>query len=136
MSDSLYIKRTAKEIERIQTMYNYSRHQEVARRESERAALANRKLLICFIVLLAVLLLSSWLYIARKELIDNLQKITAKLDDYKRENYELKHDASANKHQISENEERIKLLEKKLGRYSKLVYFGIEKTENKFKKFS
>ena len=95
--------------------------------------MANRKLLICFIVLLAVLLLSSWLYIARRKVIDNLQKIVVKLDEYKRENYELKYDASANKHQISENEERIKQLEKKLGRYSKLVYLGIEKTENNLK---
>ena len=133
MSDSLYKKRAAKDVERIQAMYNYTRHQEVARRESERAALANRKLLICFIVLLAVLLLSSWLYIARRKVIDNLQKIVVKLDEYKRENYELKYDASANKHQISENEERIKQLEKKLGRYSKLVYLGIEKTENNLK---
>ena len=134
MSDSMYKKRTAKDVERIQAMYNYTRHQEVARRESEKAALANRKLLICFIVLLAVLLLSSWLYIARKKVIDNMQKIAAKLDEYKRENYELKQDASANKHQISENEERIKQLEKKLGRYSKLVYIGMEKTENNLKK--
>lgn len=134
MSDSLHKKRAAKDVERIQAMYNYTRHQEVAKRESERAALANRKLLICFIVLLAVLLLSSWLYIARKKVIDNMQKIAAKLDEYKRENYELKQDASANKHQISENEERIKQLEKKLGRYSKLVYIGMEKTENNLKK--
>lgn len=133
MSDSLYKKRTTKDVERIQAMYNYTRHQEVARRESERAASANKKLLICFIVLLAVLLLSSWLYIARKKVIDNLQKIAAKLDDYKRENYVLTQDASANQRQISENEERIKQLEKKLGRYSKLVYFGIEKTENNMK---
>lgn len=134
MSDSLHKKRAAKDVERIQAMYNYTRHQEVAKRESERAALANRKLLICFIVLLAVLLLSSWLYIVRKKVIDNMQKIAAKLDEYKRENYELKQDASANKHQIAENEERIKLLEKKLGRYSKLVYFGIETTESNLKK--
>ena len=133
MLDSLYAQRTTKEVERMQAMYDYTRHQEVARKESERAALANRKLLICFIVLLAVLLLSSWLYIARKKVIDNLQKIAAKLDDYKRENNELKHDASANRHQIAENEERIKLLEKKLGRYSKLVYFGIETTESNLK---
>lgn len=133
MLDSFYAQRATKEVERMQAMYDYTRHQEVARKESERAALANRKLLICFIVLLAVLLLSSWLYIARKKVIDNLQKIAAKLDDYKRENYKLKHDASANKHQIAENEERIKLLEKKLGRYSKLVYFGIETTETNLK---
>lgn len=133
MSDSLYKKRTTKDIERIQAMYDYTRHQEVARRESERAALANRKLLICFIVLLAVLLLSSWLYIARKKVIESLRETATKLDDLKRENYKLKRDASASQQHISENEERIKQLEKKLGRYSKLVYFGIEKTENNMK---
>ena len=116
MSDSLYKKRTSKDVERIQAMYNYTRHQEVARRESERAALANRKLLICFIVLLVVLLLSSWLYIARRKVIDNLQKITANLDEYKKENYELKQNASANQCQITENEKRITQLEKKLGK--------------------
>ena len=133
MSDSLYKKRAAKDVERIQAMYNYTRHQEVARRESERAALANRKLLICFIVFLAVLLLSSWLYIARRKVIDNMQKIAAKLDEYKRENDELKQNASANRCQITENEKRISQLEKKLGRYGKLVYVGMEKTENNLK---
>ena len=133
MSDSLYKKRTTKDVERIQAVYDYTRHQEVARKESERAALANRKLLICFIVLLAVLLLSSWLYIARKKVIESLRVTAVKLDDLKRENYELKRDASASQQQIVENEERIKLLEKKLGRYSKLVYFGIETTESNLK---
>lgn len=133
MSDSLYKKRAAKDVERIQSMYNYTRHQEIARRESEKAASANRKLLICFIVLLAVLLLSSWLYIARRKVIENLQKTATELNNIKRENYKLKCDSSANKQQISENEERIKQLEKKLGRYSKLIYFGIEITENNLK---
>ena len=59
MLDSVYAQRTTKEVERMQAMYDYTRHQEVAKRESERAALANRNLLICFIVLLAVFLLSS-----------------------------------------------------------------------------
>lgn len=133
MSDSLYRKRTAKDVERIQAMYNYTRHQEAARRESEKAASAHKKLLICFIVLLAVLLLSSWLYIARRKVIENLQKTATELNNIKRENYKLKCDSSANKQQISENEERIKQLEKKLGRYSKLVYFGIENTESNLK---
>lgn len=133
MSDSLYKKRAAKDVERIQAMYDYSRHQEVARKESEKATLANRKLLICFIVLLAVLLLSSWLYIARRKVIDNLQIIAAKLDEYKKENYELKQNASANQCQITENEKRITQLEKKLGKYSKLVFFGEEKMENDLK---
>ena len=134
MSDSLYKKRTAKEVERIQAMYDYTRHQKVARKESERAALANKKLLICFIVLLAVLLLSSWLYIARKKVIESLHETAVKLDDLKRENYKLKRDASVSQQQVSENEERINQLEKKLGRYSKLVYFGIETTESNLKR--
>jgi hypothetical protein len=114
-------------------MYDYSRHQETARQESEKAALANRMLLLCFIVLLAVLLLSSWLYIARKKLIENLQETTAELDIIRKDNYELKCDTSTNQLQIVANEQRIKQLEKKLGRYSKLVYFGTEKIENDLK---
>ncbi len=133
MLDSVYAQRTTKEVERMQAMYDYTRHQEVARKESERATLANRELLICFIVLLTVLLLSSWLYIARKKVIERLQETAIKLDDLKRENYKLKRDASASQQQISKNEERIKQLEKKLGRYGKLVYFGIETTESNLK---
>ena len=66
-------------------------------------------------------------------MIDNLQNIAAQLDDYKRENYELKQNASANQWQIAENEKRISQLEKKLGKYSKLVFFGEEKMENDLK---
>ena len=134
MSDSLYARRTIKEVERIQAMYDYTRHQEVARQESEKTASANRKLLISFIVLLAVLLLSSWLYIARKKLIEELQATSSELDRIKNENFKLKRDASANQQQITENEKRIKQLEKKLGRYGKLVYFGVDKAEYDLKK--
>lgn len=133
MSDSLYARKTTKDVERIQAMYDYTRQQEIASLESEKAALANRKLLISFIVLLAVLLLSSWLYIARKELIEELQATSSELDRIKNENFELKRDASANQQQINENEKRITQLEKKLGRYSKLIYFGIERTEDNLK---
>jgi hypothetical protein len=133
MSDSLYARQRTKEVERIQAIYDYTRHQEIAKQESERAALANRKLLISLVVLLAVLLLSSWLYIARKKLIENLLATAVELDSIKKENNELKCDVSANQQQITENEKRINLLEKKLGRYSKLIYFGIEKTEDNLK---
>jgi len=37
MNDSIYAHKTTKTIERMQAMYDYSRHQEIARRESERA---------------------------------------------------------------------------------------------------
>jgi hypothetical protein len=133
MLDSLYAQRTTKDIERIQAMYNYTRHQEIARQESERAARANKKLLISLVILLAVLLLSSWLYIARKKLIEDLQATATVLDGIKKENHELKRDVSSNQQQIIENEKRITQLEKKLGRYSKLIYFGIERTEDNLK---
>lgn len=133
MNDSTHAQSRTKEVERIQAMYDYTRQQEIASLESEKAALANRKLLISFIVLLAVLLLSSWLYIARKKLIEELMATSSELDRIKNENFELKRDASANQQQINENEKRITQLEKKLGRYSKLIYFGIERTEDSLK---
>lgn len=136
MSDSLYARRTTKEVERMQAIYDYTRHQEIARQETEKATLANRKLLISLIVLLAVLLMASWLYIARKKLMEDLQTIATELDTIKIENCELKRDASANQQQITKNEQRIKQLEKKLGRYGKLVYFGVDKAEYDLKNSS
>lgn len=134
MNDSTHAQSRTKEVERIQAMYDYTRQQEIASQESEKAALAKRKLLISLVVLLAVLLLSSWLYIARKKLIEELQVTSSELDRIKNENFKLKRDASANQQQITENEKRIKQLEKKLGRYGKLVYFGVDKAEYDLKK--
>ena len=136
MCDSLYAQRTTKEIERIQGMYNYARNQDIAHKESKRANSANRRLLISFIILLTAFLISSWLYIARKELMESLKVTSIELDKIRKENSSLKQNASVNKLQIVENEKRIALLEKKLGKYGKLVYFGIEKTENDLKKSS
>ena len=130
MNDSIYTKRTAKEIERIKAMYDYTRHQEKARQESEKAILANKRLLVCILVLLAIILLASWLYIARKEIVYKYKKAINELEIFRAENEELRNDTSANIQQITENEMRIKQLEKKLGRYGKLVYFGSEKVEN------
>lgn len=90
MLDSFYAQRATKDVERIQAMYDYTRNQEIARKETKKAILANRKLYISLIVLLAVLLLTSWLYIARKKLIEDLQVTATELDIIKRENCELK----------------------------------------------
>ena len=133
MSDSLYSQRTAKEVERIQAMYDYTRHQEVAHKESQKAIQANIRFLISAVVLLIVLLIASWLYIARKKLIESLGLTIIELNKIKTENKALKQDASANLWQISENEKRISYLEKKMGRYGKLVFFGDKKMENDLK---
>ena len=136
MSDSLYAKRTAKDVERIQAMYNYTRNQDIAHKESKRAALANGRLLFSLIVLLGILLMSSWLYIARKKLIESYEKMAKELNNIRIENSLLKQDATVNKQKINENEKRIKQLERKLGKYGKLVYFGTERLENNLQESS
>ena len=133
MSDSLYAQRTALEIGRVQCMYDYTRNQNKAYQESEKANTANKRFLLCFIALLLVFLVASWLYIARNKLIESLNNTVLELDEIRTENVSLKQDASSNRYQIAENEKRIKQLEKKLTRYGKLVYFGVEKIENDMK---
>ena len=133
MNDSLIGEITAKDVERIQAMYDYTRHQEIAHQESQKAATANIRFLVTVVILLIVLLVASWLYIARREVIESLERTVSELYQIKAENHLLKQDAVTNKQQITENEKRIKQLEKKLGKYGKLVFFGSEKMDNNLK---
>lgn len=132
-NDSLYAQKTTKDIERIQAMYNYARHQKIAHQESQNAATANIRFLVTVVVLLIVLLVASWLYIARRKVIENLEQAALNLHQIKAENLLLRQDAVTNQQQIIENEKRIKQLEKKLGKYGKLVFFGSEKIDNNLK---
>ena len=133
MNDSMYARRATKDIERIQGMYNYTRHQEIAHKESQNATKANIRFLISLVVLLIVFLVASWLYIARRKVIENLEQTASELHQIKVENYLLKQDVVANQQQITDNEKRIKKLESKLGKYGKLVFFGSEKIDNNLK---
>lgn len=129
MNDSMYAQQTTETIERMQSMYDYSRHQELAREESERATQASIRFWISLSVLLMVCIVACWLYIGRKEVIRKLEEMTADLAEARAEHEELLHDKSANQQTIAENSRRIKQLEKNLGRYGKLVYFGQGKAE-------
>ena len=130
MSDSLHALRSVKDVERIQAMYDYSRQQEIARQETEKTTQANRMLLFSLIALLTISLIASWLYFARVQLIKKLQQVSIKLTAAREELAELQQDSSVNHQSIMEKEERIKQLERKLGKYGKMVYFGAEKIEN------
>ncbi len=57
MLDSIYARKTIKEVERMQAMYDYTRHQEIARQESERAAdeMSKRKISIAMLLLVAII---------------------------------------------------------------------------------
>ena len=133
MSDSLYSKRKTKDVERIQAMYNYTRQQAIALQESQSATRANIRFLISIVILLFVLLTASWLYIARRKVIESLEQTASELNEIREENNSLKHDNIANQQQIIENEKRIKHLEKKLGKYGKIVFFGSERMDNNLK---
>ena len=130
MSDSLYAQRNTKDIARIQSMFDYSRHQAAAIREHEKATQASRQLLLSLIVLLTITLTASWLYIARRQVIDNHRRTASELNTVREELAELRLNNSANEQSIKEKELRITQLEQKLGKYARLVYFGAVKAEN------
>ena len=54
MQDSFYVQRTTKEIERMQSMYNYTRHQNIAIQERERASAEKTKRQFSIALLLLV----------------------------------------------------------------------------------
>ena len=136
MNDSLYAQRTAKELGHIQSMYNYSRYQEVAYKESAKADLANIRLLVSLTVLLAVFLATSWLYIARKKVLEKLSEMTEELKEIISENQALKQDAHANNQLMEKNSIKIDELKKKINKYEKFIIFGKELEENNLMKSS
>ena len=83
MLDSVYAQRSTKEVERMQALYDYTRHQEIARREQKRASdeKAKRQFSIAILILvtfLAILIIRK-MYIDRKrrqvQYIQNLEQL-------------------------------------------------------------
>ena len=83
MLDSVYAQRSTKEVERMQALYDYTRHQEIARREKERASTEKSKrqlsIAILFGVTLLAILIIRKMYIDRKkrqvQYIQNLEQL-------------------------------------------------------------
>ena len=130
MSDSLHAHRNTQDVERIQSMYNYSRQQVIAQQETKKTTKANIRLLITLIILLVLFLIASWLYIARKQVAESLRRTLSELATVREELSELQQNNSDNEQAIMEKEQRIRQLELKLGKYGKIVYFGVAKVEN------
>ena len=103
MSDSLYARRTTKEIERIQAMYDYTRHQEVARLESEKVEKERTKrnisiAILIFVVVVAILIIyklqqekkkKQLLYIRTLESLEQTQSEVLLLREHAEEYEEL-----------------------------------------------
>ena len=72
MLDSVYAQRSTKEVERMQALYDYTRHQEIARREQERASSEKSKRQLSIAILFGVTLLA--IYIIRKMYVDRKRR--------------------------------------------------------------
>ena len=68
MSDSLYAHKTTQTVERMQAMYDYSRSQELARKEKENAAKEKRRLYFSVSLSLLIIAISAYIiYVMREE---------------------------------------------------------------------
>ena len=72
MLDSVYAQRSTKEVERMQALYDYTRHQEIARREQERASDEKSKRQLSIAILFGVTLFS--IYIIRRMYVDRKRR--------------------------------------------------------------
>ena len=118
MNDSMFAHTTTQTIERMQAMYDYSRHQEIARQEKEKASEErNKRLLTAALLVLMVLLttgvLTALYFKRRKEQrlyatnLDSLEKALSEV-------LQLREYANAFEELIDEKEKVIKHLTAKL----------------------
>ncbi|MBQ3698478.1 MAG: hypothetical protein II886_01065 [Prevotella sp.] len=118
MNDSMFAHTTTQTIERMQAMYDYSRHQEIARQEKEKASEErNKRLLTAALLVLMVLLttgvLTALYFKRRKEQrlyatnLDSLEKAQSEV-------LQLREYANAFEELIDEKEKVIKHLTAKL----------------------
>ena len=75
MSDSLYKKRTSKDVERIQAMYDYTRHQDIAHQEQKKA---NQRTVIIWICVGIIIVICLFTFIIIRELARKRKMIEQK----------------------------------------------------------
>ncbi|MBR0317795.1 MAG: hypothetical protein IJQ86_00745, partial [Spirochaetia bacterium] len=137
MNDSMYAQKTTETVERLQSMYDYSRHQELARKESERATQERQKRQTVAIILVLVALLSAItiyeLYKRKQaERARYLQSI-ADLEQSQSDIMQLRQHASDYASLIAQKEKQMEQLKKKMQKYSKLIYFDKADVERHLK---
>ena len=103
MSDSLHARRTTKEVERIQALYDYTRHQEEARKEKEIASQEKAKRQLSIAILLLVVIVAALVinkmyrdrkkkqaeYVRNLELLEQTQSEVLQLREHAEEYEEL-----------------------------------------------
>lgn len=133
MLDSLYARRTTKEVERMQAMYDYTRHQEIAHAKSKEAQEEKHKSVLLSIILLLILLIGTW-FVSQifKSQKTNLIKYKRALEHLRQVRFEKE---ALTKHEeeyrqiIAEKDKRIAQDEKIIKKYGKLQYFTTANAE-------
>ena len=112
MSDSLYSQRMTKEIENIQAMYNYTRHQNIANQEQKKANQRTIVIWICFgiiiIVCLLTFIISRELTRKRKVAEQKYQQSQSVIEQAQSDIVKLRKNAETNRELISEKEQIIR----------------------------
>ena len=112
MSDSLYARKTTKDVERIQAMYDYTRHQEIAHQEQKKANQRTIIIWICIGIIIVICLLT---FIVIRELTRKrktaeqkyMQSLSA-IEQAQSDIVKLQTNAEINKELISEKEQIIR----------------------------
>ena len=90
MNDSMYAQMTTNEVERMQAMYDYTRHQEIARKESEKALLERNKWLLTMLLLLFCVSVASFIiYNLHKEKKESKKRYAITLEKLERTQSEM-----------------------------------------------
>ena len=112
MSDSLYTQRTTKDVERIQAMYDYTRHQEIAHQEQKKA---NQRIVIIWICIGIIIVICLLTFIIIRELTRKRKTAEQKymqsqsvIEQAQNDIVKLQTNAELNKELISEKEQIIR----------------------------
>jgi hypothetical protein len=112
MNDSMYAQMTTETVERIQSMYNYSRHQKEAQVEREKAT---QRTIIIWICLAAIILICIITYIIIRELSHKRHEAEQKyihsfeiIEQARHDIVKLRTSEETNKELISEKEQTIR----------------------------
>lgn len=112
MSDSLYARKVTKDVERIQAIYNYTRHQEIAHQEQKKASQRIIIIWICVGIIIVICLLT---FIIIRELTRKKKTVEQKymqsqsvIEQAQSDIVKLQTNAEINKELISEKEQIIR----------------------------
>ena len=127
MNDSVYAQMATEEVARMQAMYDYSRHQQIASKKTEETRIerTNRYLAVGVIIILLLLFSVIVIRFIRKEKkgLTLYRETLGELKSVRSERDSLKAHESEYEQLIATKEKRITELERFLSKYGKQLYF-------------